>query len=76
MNDKYKVVYILGKEDGDALTCKVEHAPEGKTRAALSADKRPIGACDAVIIHSITFPPDGSRSECMIGVTRHLCGLL
>ena len=53
---EYKIVYTI------------EHEPEGRTKAQLEADPRPIGACDQVIIHSIILPEDGSRSELIVSM--------
>lgn len=52
----YKLVYLL------------EPNTEGKTEKELNADPRPIGACDAIIVHSILFQEDGSRSELIISM--------
>jgi hypothetical protein len=49
---KYKVKYIL--KSGEFLAEDIKRENDE-------------GACDAIIIHSIIFPPDGSRSEVIYG---------
>lgn len=42
----------------------VDRRPDGWTKEELDADDA--GGCDAVIVHSLIYPPDGSRSEMLL----------
>lgn len=47
------------------LTYKFEAHPEGLKREELPADH---GACDAMLLVSMIYPPDGSYSQAVVGV--------